>query len=446
VIRIPRPVPRPVEFELLLLPSLVTVVGLLTILLVPRGRLEWSWSELSVSLAFVGVIVLTSLALTLSGFGGDQVLLPVTAMLSGLGLLMIQRLQPILEDRGGAYQGIAAKQVILLYAGFGVLLLTAVFFRTRFIWLHRYKYTALVLSLGLMAVTLVFGTEVNGAKLWLGIGPLQFQPSEVVKLSLVVFLAGYLEDKRDLIGSSWRVGALSLPPIPYLLPMGLMWAASLVILVVQNDLGSALLFFGIFLVMLYVASNRISYVVVGLATFAIGCYLAYQLFDRIGIRVQNWLDPWQDPRVTGFQQVQSEYAIASGGIFGQGLGRGSPWYIPEVHTDFIFSALAEELGLIGATAVIVLFLILVLRGFVIGLLAEDGFARLLAVGLAATIGVQTIIILGGVVRLIPLTGITLPFISYGGSSLLTNFVLIGLILAVSGNADTRRGLATRRRR
>lgn len=426
-----RPIPRTIELELLLLPSAMTVVGLLTILLVPRERLEWSWGELRVSLMFIGVVAATSVGLTLSGVTGDQIIVPLVAMLSGLGLLMIQRLRPALEERGPGYATLPDKHVLYLFAGFAALFATAVFFRRRLDWLRRYKYTALLLSLGLMVATFLFGNEINGARLWISIGPVQAQPSEVAKLTLVVFLAAYLEDKRDLIDSTWRVGFFRLPPVPYLLPMALMWVASLMVLVVQNDLGSALLFFGIFVAMLYVASDRISYVVGGLLTFAAGAVIAYQLFDRIGIRVQNWLNPWQDPLDTGLQQIQSEYAIASGGVLGAGLGRGQPWYIPEVHTDFVFSAIAEELGLLGAMAVLALTFLLVMRGYMIGLLAGDGFAQLLAVGLATTLGVQTVIILGGVLRVIPLTGITLPFISYGGSSLLTNFVLIGLLLAIS---------------
>ncbi|MGH2535703.1 MAG: FtsW/RodA/SpoVE family cell cycle protein [Thermomicrobiales bacterium] len=426
-----RPVPRATEIELLLLPSLITVVGLLTILLVPRGRLEWSWGELRVSLMFIGVVAATSVALSLFGVKGDQVLVPLTAMLSGLGLLMIQRLRPALEERGPGYATLPDKHVLFLFGGFAILWASAVFFRRHLDLLRRYKYTALLLSLGIMVATFIFGEEINGARLWIQVGPIQAQPSELAKISLVVFLAGYLDEKRDLIGSTWRLGFLRLPPIPYLLPMALMWVASLMVLVVQNDLGSALLFFGIFMAMLYVASNRVVYVVVGLVAFAAGSVLAYQLFDRIGVRVQNWLDPWQDPLVGGLQQIQSEYAIASGGVLGSGLGRGQPWYIPEVHTDFVFSAIAEELGLLGAMAVIVITFLLVMRGFMIGLVAGDGFARLLAVGLATTLGVQTLIILGGVLRIIPLTGITLPFISYGGSSLLTNFLLVGLLLASS---------------
>src|SRR5665811_1251199 len=235
----------------------------------------------------------------------------------------------------------------------------------------------------------------------------------------------------DLLKSSWRVGGLKLPPIPYLVPMGVMWAMSLLTLVVLNDLGSALLFFGIFVSMLYVATGGFVYVVVGLGSFAAACYGAWFAFDRIAIRVQNWLNPWTDPLASGFQPVQSDYALASGGVFGVGFGYGSPTLIPEVQTDYIFSAIGEELGLLGALAVIALYLLFVLRGFTIAMRARDGYVQLLAAGLSSIIGIQTVIILGGVTRVIPLTGITLPLISYGGSALLTNFALAGVLLYIS---------------
>jgi cell division protein FtsW (lipid II flippase) len=280
--------------------------------------------------------------------------------------------------------------------------------------------------------TFFLGTEVYGAKLWIEIGPIQIQPSEIVKLALVAFLASYLDENRDTLKSSWNVGPMKLPPIPYLIPMGVMWAMSLLTLVLLNDLGSALLFFGIFIAMLYVATGGLVYVVVGLGSFAAACYGAWFAFDRVGIRVQNWLNPWQDPLVTGFQPVHSDYALASGGVFGVGLGYGSPAYIPAVETDYIFSAIGEELGLLGALAVIALYLFLVLRGFTIAIRARDGYIQLLAGGLSSIIGIQTVIILGGVTRVIPLTGITLPLISYGGSALITNFALAGMLLYVSG--------------
>jgi cell division protein FtsW (lipid II flippase) len=200
---------------------------------------------------------------------------------------------------------------------------------------------------------------------------------------------------------------------------------------VQNDLGTALLFFGIFLVMIYMATSKPIYVIAGFASFAIASYGAYVAFDRIGDRVQNWLNPWQDPLIVGYQPIQSDYSLTAGGLLGTGLAQGQPWRIPEVHTDFVFSAVGEELGLLGTVAVLALFLVLVMRGFGIAMASRSGFARLLAGGLTATLALQTVIIIGGVLRVIPLTGITLPFISYGGSSLLTNFLIVGLLLAIS---------------
>ncbi len=425
-----RPTFRSTELQLLIAPSLMAVVGLLTIFLAPRGTVAWTWSDIWVSLAYVGVVALISLSFSILGFRGDQVLFPVTVTLAGLGLLMIQRLHPDLTAIDPGYAGLAQKQLIYLGIGLAVLWGTVVVFR-RIDLLRRYKYTWLLISLALLAITFLFGTEINGARLWLTIGPFQAQPSEIVKITLVIFLAGYLEDNRDVLAASWHVGPLRLPPLPYLLPMGLMWAASLMVLVILNDLGSALLFFGIFLAMLYVGSGRALYVAIGLLSFAVASWGAHQAFGRIGLRVQNWLDPWQDPLDVGYQQVQSDYALASGHLFGSGLGMGRPWYIPEVQTDFIFSAIGEELGLLGTVAVLALYFLLVMRGFAIGLRTPDRFARLTAVGLATILAIQTLIITGGVVRLIPLTGITLPFVSYGGSSLLTNFLIIGLLLNIS---------------
>ena len=429
-----RPTVRLTEFQLLVAPALLVVVGLLTIFLAPRDAVDWRWSDIWVSLAFAGIVATMSLSFGLLGFRGDQVLLPITAALAGLGLLMIQRLHPDLAALDDVYANLAFKQLTFLASGFAVLWGTVVVLRDLTL-LRRYKYTYLLLSLALLAATFVFGQEINGARLWIDLGPIQLQPSELVKVTLVVFLAAYLDEKRDLIGSGavWKVGPLRLPPIPTLLPMGLMWAASLLVLVVQNDLGSALLLFGIFLGMLYIASGQPLYVVVGFASFAAAAWAAYRAFDRIGVRVQNWLNPWRDPLDTGYQQVQSDYALASGGLFGTGLGLGQPWAIPEVHTDYVFAALGEELGLLGAIGVLALYLVLVMRGYAIALSAADGFTRLLATGLTTAVGLQVAIIVGGVVRLLPLTGITLPFVSYGGSSLLTNFLIVGLLLRVSAD-------------
>lgn len=424
-----RPGLRLTELRLLVAPSLMAVVGLLTILLVPRGVADWTWSEIVVSLAYVSLVVTISLGFSALGFRGDQQVFPLVTMLCGLGLISIQRLQPDLTAMNPAYGGLAQRQV--LYLGLGLVLMWSTVLLVRLDWLRRYKYTWLLLTLGLLVVTFIFGQEINGARLWLAIGPLQAQPSELVKLTLVTFVAGYLADRREALEAGWRLGPLNLPPVPYLLPLVLVWVGSLAVLVVQNDLGSALLFFGIFVVMLYVATGRVGYVITGLAAFAAGSWLAYQFFGRIDVRVQNWLDPWQDPLQWGYQQVQSEFALASGGLFGVGLGRGEPYYIPEVQTDFVFSALAEELGLVGVLGILACYLLLVTRCFAIGLRADDDFRRLVAIGLGASLGLQTLIIVGGVVRLIPLTGLTLPFVSYGGSSLITNCLAIGILLRVS---------------
>lgn len=418
------------EFQLLVVPSLLAVVGLLTIFLARTGEVSWTWSDIWVSLAYVAMLFGMTIWFSLSGFRGDQVLFPIVATLAGIGLLVIQRLHPVLVERDPNLANLAQRQVMFLAIGL-ILLWAMMTFVRRLDWLRRYKYSWAVLGLGLMVATMIFGQEIYGARLWLNLGFVTVQPGELVKVLLVVFLAGYLDDHRDLITSTYDIGPLRLPPIPYLLPMILMWLFSLMVVVLQNDLGTALLFFGVFLTMLYVATNRLLYVVVGLTSFAGAVYVAYQMFDRIAIRVQNWINPWSDPLNAGFQQIQSEYAMAAGKLFGTGLGYGYPQYIPVVETDYIFSAIGEELGLLGTVAVLMLYMLLVARGYFIAMRARSGFARLLSVGLTTILALQTLIILGGTVRLIPLTGITLPFISAGGSSLLTNFLIIGLLLRAS---------------
>jgi cell division protein FtsW (lipid II flippase) len=280
--------------------------------------------------------------------------------------------------------------------------------------------------------------------LWFNFGFFQFQPSELLKVLLVIFLAGYLDDKRELLVSSYRLGPVKLPPLPYLAPLLLLWAMALVLFVVQRDLGSALLFFGIFLAMLYVASGRVFYVVGGLTLFFAAAYVLNAFFSsqftHIQKRINIWLNPWPVGQDDGFQIVQSLFALASGGVLGSGIGFGSPGVIPAVHTDMVIAAIGEELGLAGTMAVLVLFMLLVYRGYHIALAARTGYEQLLAVGLTTILGLQTIIIIGGSIKLIPLTGITLPFISYGGSSLITNFVIIGLLLRISAprQAPTQR--------
>ena len=425
---------RLTEFQLLIVPSLMAVVGLLTIFLVPRGETSFSWRDIWVSLAYVLLLFGLNLSFSAMGFRGDQLLLPIVATMAGLGLIVIQRLHPILARRPGL-GGISQRQVLYLALGLLLMWATVALFHQLHL-LRRYKYLLALGAIGLMVLTMLVGTEVNGAKLWIVLGPVQFQPTEIVKLLLVFFMAAYLDDKRELLASHSRLGPLRLPPIPYLLPLALMWGLSLLIVAAQRDFGSALLFFSIFLVMLYVASGRLFYVVAGLAAFFAGSYAIYRVAPHVAARVTIWLNPWSDPLESGYQVIQSQYALASGGLFGAGLGYGSPGYVPEIQTDFVFAAIGEELGLLGTLGVLALYLLLTYRGLYIALLAADGFARLVAVGLTTILAAQSLIIIGGVVRLIPLTGITLPFISYGGTSLLTNFILVGLLLYIS---DPERG-------
>lgn len=421
---------RLTEVQLLVVPSLMAIVGLLTIFLVQTGERAWSWSDIWVSLAYVAFLFGMSLWLSISGFKGDQVLFPIVAMLAGIGLLVTERLHPVFVDWGGGWTNLAQRQ--LLYLAIGLVFLWAMMVVVRRIdWLRRYKYTWAFTGVLLMLITLVIGQETYGARLWLDFGFFTVEPDEIVKVILVIFFAAYLDEYRDLITGTYQLGPVRLPPIPYLMPLVAMWLLSVMMVVLQNNLGTALLFFGIFLTMLYVATGRLFYVVTGLGSFSIAVVVAYQLFGRVAIRAQNWINPWTDPSDTGFQQIQSDYAMAAGHLFGTGLGYGHPQFIPVVQADYVFSLIGEELGLFGTFAVLILYMLLVARGFTIALRSESGFARLLAVGLTTILALQTLIILGGVVRLIPLTGITLPFISAGGSSLLTNFLIIGLLLRVS---------------
>ena len=304
-------------------------------------------------------------------------------------------------------------------------------------WLRLYKYSWAALGIALLLLTFVFGEEVNGARLTLSLGPASFQPSELLKVILVVFLAGYLSEWRPLLAAAdTRVGPLRLPPVPYLVPMAAMWAIALAIVVIQRDLGAALLFFAVFLLMLFIATARWSYVVLGLIFFAAGAYVAYLLFEHVRTRVDIWIDPWSAPLGDGYQVIQGLIAFARGGLVGTGLGGGLPVVdgrlpIPAIHTDFPLAALGEELGLIGILAILGLYLVIIERGLRIAAAAADEFRALLAAGLALVIGVQAFIIAAGNLKLIPLTGITLPFISYGGSSLIANAVVIGLLLAIS---------------
>ena len=364
----------------------------------------------------------------------DVLLLPLVTLLTGLGLVMIFRLTYNVDGK----QGLAITQAVWILIGSGTMFLLVLFFRNY----HRlfdYKYMLAAVAVLLIASTFTpLGYEVNGARLWVSLGPVGFQPSEFARIALIIFFAGYLADTRDLLAATSRtILGVQIPALKYFGPVALVWAASLGLLVFEKDLGSSLLFFAVPLLMLYAATGRIAYVLLGTVLFTIGSFLAFVLFDHVKVRVRAWLDPWAYPDTDGFQILQSIFNIADGGLLGTGLGAGFSQTIPEVETDFVFSAVASELGLLGATAVLLAFLVFVYRGTKIALLAQDDASKLLAFGLTAMFAIQTLVIVGGVTKAIPLTGITLPFVSYGGSSVVGNFILTGLLLLISERAGRR---------
>jgi cell division protein FtsW (lipid II flippase) len=387
------------------------------------------------------VFGLTTLALLVSfwiaRFRGDLMLFNGVLPLLGLGVLTLYRLQPALTSYRGFTADLADRHLLYVTVSMLAIWAVAIFFPEPERIAH-YRYLILSGGILLLVLTALLGTEVYGARIWIDIGPILVQPPEFVKLALVIFLASYLAEKSEVVSAGWQVGRVTLPPLPYLLPVAVVAGGCLFILAALNDLGTALLLFTILLAMLYAATSKLSYVALGVGLFLAVAALGYRFVDRLEIRVANWRDPWRDPFLAGYQQIQSDYAIANGGILGTGWGRGNPEYIPVVETDFVFSAIAEEAGLIGSLAVIVLYMLLAGRGLQVAANSSSDVHRLMAIGLTAAIGLQAVIILAGVLRLLPLTGITLPFVSAGGSSLFSNAIAVGLLLRISAASQQER--------
>ncbi len=369
----------------------------------------------------------------------DPLLLPCAALLNGVGLVLQRRLDLAAADRAAqlgreAPSGHANQQ--LLWTLVGIVLFAAVLAVVRdHRGLDRYRYTFMAAGLVLLLLPSVLParfSEVNGAKIWIRVAGFSIQPSEIAKIALIVFFASYFVAKRELLSlATRRVAGLNLPRARDLGPVLLAWGASLAVLVREKDLGSSLLFFGIFVVMLYVATERTSWVLIGLGLFAGGAVMAYNLFSHVRARVDIWRDPFQDAANRGYQLTQGLFGLATGGLTGTGLGNGRPETVPYAGTDFIFATIGEELGLVGVVAVLTVFALFVARGIRIALGTRDDFGKLLATGLAFSVALQVFVVVGGVTRLIPLTGITLPFLSYGGSSLVANYVIVALLLRVS---------------
>jgi cell division protein FtsW (lipid II flippase) len=428
---------RNTELAYLVAVSGLTAVGFASVYIARRA--EISWGSLGYAGFFIVLYLIAHMIARRTVPNADPYLLPMAGLLTAIGLTEIYRLGP---DN-------AFKQGLWIVFGLALFAVALIGLRRDYRVLESYKYI-----FGLGAIALLFlprlpgiGTTVNGARLWVNVGGLQFQPGELAKISLIVFLAAYLREKREVLAQG-RPKDLG--------PLLLIWGATMLVLVETNDMGSGLLYFGIFLAMLYIATARVSFVAVGLGLFVAGGFVAEREIPHIHERVTIWLQPWTTHKVfcpsTGtyalrqdcqsYQIVKSLYSIANGGWLGTGLGKGTfttttgQQLIPYVNTDFIYSALAQELGLIGSSALLLVFMLFVARGMKIALQVDDGFSKLLAAGLTFGFALQTFIIVGGVLRLIPLTGITLPFVSYGGSSVVANFLVLAGLLLVSHRANS----------
>ena len=419
---------RSAELGLVLLAGLITAAAYT---LASLGRNASIPARIGPFLVFVvGLLVVAHVAVRAMARGADPLILPMAAFLHGTGWVMIARLS-------GRLAGLQATWSLVGVGAFVATLLLV----ERVGDLRRHKYTFLALGLGLLMLPLVpgLGFSSGGARIWVQVGPINFQPGEFAKILLAVFFAAYLDERRMLIvQGERRIGPVTLPEPRHLAPVLFAWLVSVVIMVGQRDLGSSLLFFTLFVVLLWLATEKTGYLVVGLGLFAAGAVAAYNMFGHVRTRVSIWLDPWPVYETKGYQVIQALFSMANGGLTGTGLGLGSPQAVPAAHNDFIFAAIAEELGLVGAAAVLAAFVLLVGAGMRTALRTQRDFEKLLAAGLTTILGVQAFIIIGGVVRAVPLTGVTLPFMSYGGSSLVANYVLLALLVRISDS--TARGL------
>ena len=438
----PAPLPTGRGIELVLLAFAAALVTGALALVEANQEQELTRSLLFVGLAYLGLFAVAHFVVRRFAPYADPLILPCVALLNGLGLVMIHRLDLADADRAAALgtgppNELVGKQVA--WTAIGLALFVAVLWIVRdHRTISRYAYTAGFAGLILLALPGVLPasiSEVNGAKLWIRVGPAGIQPGEFAKILLIVFFAAFLVQKRELFSTAGRKFlGMEFPRPRDLAPLIVAWALSVGVLVLERDLGSSLLFFGIMLVLLYAATERVSWMVIGLTFFIAGCVVAYQLFGHVRVRVEIWLDPFADFEGAGFQIAQALFGLGTGGVGGTGLGAGRPDLVPFAESDFMLSSLGEELGLIGLAAILIIYLVLITRGLRSALAVRDSFGKLLATGLAFTIALQTFIVIGGASKLIPLTGLTLPFLSYGGSSLVANYALVALLLRISNAA------------
>jgi len=377
----------------------------------------------------LGLLLCAHIAVRLVARGADSTLLPLAALLHGIGFVMITRL----DDRLAGLQ--ATWSLIGIFVFVGTLVVVQ---RTNDLANRKWIFFVGGAALLLLPMVPGVGQTFNGARIWVSIGAVNFQPGEFAKIALAIFFAAYLAERRELIAAmTWKVGPFRLPEPRYILPIIVAWGFAVVVMVGERDLGSSLLFFTLFVVMMWVATENAGYVVIGAVLFFGAAYFSWSQFSHVQLRVTNWINPWDDPLDGGYQIIQSLYGLADGGLLGTGLGRGNPGQVPEAQNDFIFASIGEEFGLVGATAILMSYVLIVGAGLRTALRTERTFEKLLATGLTTIIGIQAFIIIGGVLKVIPLTGITLPFVSYGGSSLIANYILLALLIRVSDSAARR---------
>ncbi|MCB0924045.1 MAG: FtsW/RodA/SpoVE family cell cycle protein [Mycobacterium sp.] len=434
----PLPTRRNSELGLVCFAALITAVALLIV----EGNQEQglTWNLLAYTLGFLALFVGAHLVIRRFAPFADPLLLPVVALLNGVGLVLIRRLDLVADATDGPGAGQQMLWTLVAVLGF---CLVVVFLDDHRI-LARYDYICGAVGLVLLAIPALLPaslSETNGAKIWIRLPGFSIQPAEFSKILLLVFFAGVLVAKRNLFASAGtHILGMDLPRPRDLAPLLAAWIISVGVMVFEKDLGTSLLLYASFLVMVYIATERFSWVAIGLALFGAGSLVAYHLFAHVRDRVQTWLDPFADPEGAGYQMVQSKFSFATGGVFGTGLGNGQPGTVPAASTDFIIAVVGEELGLAGLAGVLLLYTIVIIRGLRTAIAVRDSFGKLLAAGLASTLAIQLFIVVGGVTGLIPLTGLTTPWLSYGGSSLVANYLLLAILVRISHAA--RRPLRT----
>jgi cell division protein FtsW (lipid II flippase) len=433
--------PRNVELGLLLFSLVIAMAAYASVGLAHDGELPAGMAGYGAGLAalFLGAHI----ALRRLAPDADPLILPCVTLINGLGLAMIHRIDLALGDTakrlGNHYSPAAPPQLTWTAVGVVLFVVVLLVIRDHRV-LQRFTYTAMLGGLVLLLLPLlpVIGTTINGARIWIHLAGFSFQPGELAKLALLVFFAGYLVIKRDVLAlASRRVAGIDLPRGRDLGPIIVTWAASLAVLIFERDLGTSLLFFGAFVALLYVATERLSWLLIGLVLFVSGSFAAFSMFGHVQQRVDIWLDPtahYNDKFGGSYQLMQGLFGMGTGGILGKGLGQGRPDIVPYANTDFIVAAIGEELGLTGLMAVLIVYAIVVQRGLRTSIGVRDAFGKLLAAGLSFSMALQVFVVVGGVTRLIPLTGLTMPFLSYGGSSLVSNWALVAVLLRISDAA------------